>query len=276
MTKKKVQASTLKTMPMSPPTGGRKVPKGFNPYKGTKEEEIGTLKLVFRMDGSNPYKDDAYNINGFEKFKPSGRHDEAQYHTYLDTLHGDMDVEDCYTAIEDMMRHMLSSRHIYASTTSRYQYSPALLAYLHQVTPPPAKMPPAEEIIEVDEEESIEEEFDFSEVQEKSTKDKEWITKERKERDQRTNARERTKARLTRDKKETPPQIKDYSILEDDDEDEEEVMEIIEEAEDDAISRLGLMEQELLQEQEETKSEILGDNSTERYISDMIERKLTE
>ena len=283
MTKKKVQASTLKTMPMSPPTGGRKVPKGFNPYKGTKEEEIETLKLVFRMDGSNPYKDDAYNIKGFEKFKPSGRHDEAQYNMYLATLHGDMDVEDCYTAIVDMMRHMISSRHIYASTTRRYQYSPALLAYLHQVTLPPAKMPPAEEIIEVDEEESIEEEFDFSEVQDIATKDEEWIIKERKERDQRTDARERTKARLTRDKKEAPPQIKDYSVLEDDDDDEEdddddeeEVREIFEETEDDAISRLGLMEQELLKEQEETKNEILGDNNTERYISDMIERKLTE
>jgi hypothetical protein len=33
-----------------------------------KEEEIEALKLVFRKDGSNPYKDDAYNINGFSQF----------------------------------------------------------------------------------------------------------------------------------------------------------------------------------------------------------------
>jgi hypothetical protein len=45
MTEKKVQASTLKTMPLSPPAGGRRVPKGFNPYNGTKEEEIETLKM---------------------------------------------------------------------------------------------------------------------------------------------------------------------------------------------------------------------------------------
>jgi hypothetical protein len=50
---------------MSPPTGGRRVPRGFNPYRGTQEEEIEALKLVFRVDGSNPYKVDAYNINGF-------------------------------------------------------------------------------------------------------------------------------------------------------------------------------------------------------------------
>ncbi|MGK3758296.1 MAG: hypothetical protein ACI8RD_010610 [Bacillariaceae sp.] len=53
-TSKKVQArSTLRTMPMSPPTGGRQVPRGFNPYNGTQEEEIEALKLVFRLDGSN-------------------------------------------------------------------------------------------------------------------------------------------------------------------------------------------------------------------------------
>jgi hypothetical protein len=32
---KKVQASTLKTMPMSSPTGGGRVPRGFHPYDGT-------------------------------------------------------------------------------------------------------------------------------------------------------------------------------------------------------------------------------------------------
>jgi hypothetical protein len=51
------------------------------------------------------------------------------------------------------------------------------------------------------------EEFDFSEVQEEAReeapKDKEWITKERKDRVQRTHAGEKTKARLTKDKNET-------------------------------------------------------------------------
>jgi hypothetical protein len=73
------------------------------------------------------------------------------------------------------------------------------------------------------------------------------------------------------------------SLLESDG-DKERVFETIEmakeeeeaEDEDDAISRLGLMEQELLQEQEETKSEVLGENNTDSYINDMIERKLTE
>jgi hypothetical protein len=41
------QTSTLKTMTMPPPTDGRRVPRGFNPYNGTQEEEIEALKLVF-------------------------------------------------------------------------------------------------------------------------------------------------------------------------------------------------------------------------------------
>jgi len=203
-----------------------------------------------------------------------------QYHMYLATLYDDMAVEDCYVAIEDMMKHMISSQHVCVSTTHRYQYSPSLLEYIHQVTPSPAKIPPAKEIIEVDEEEDIKDEFDFSKVQEEATKDEEWITKERKDRDQRNNAREKTRARLTKDKKEAPPPIKDYSLLESDDEEERvvETIETVEEAEDedDAISRLGLMEQELLQEQEETKSEVLGENNTDSHINDMIERKLTK
>jgi hypothetical protein len=132
-----------------------------------------------------------------------------QYHMYLATLYDDMAVEDCYVAIKDMMKHMISSQHVYVSPTSRYQYSPSLLEYIHQVTPPPAKRPPAKEIIKLDEEEDIEDEFDFGEVQVEATKDEEWITKERKERDRRTNAREKTRARLTKDTKEVPPQIKD-------------------------------------------------------------------
>ena len=36
-----------------------RVPRGFNLYRGTKEEEIETLKLVFRVDGSSLYGDGA-------------------------------------------------------------------------------------------------------------------------------------------------------------------------------------------------------------------------
>jgi hypothetical protein len=105
-------------------------------------------------------------------------------------------------------------------------------------------MPSAKEIIEVDEEEDIKE-FDSIEVQEEAPKDEEWITKERKDGDRRTNARDKTKARLTKDKKEAPPQINDYSLLESDEDEErvveERVVETIETAEgaedkDDAIS----------------------------------------
>ncbi len=71
-------------------------------------------------------------------------------------------------------------------------------------------------------------------------------------------------------------------ILESDD-DKERVVETIKTAEeeeaeyeDDVISRLGIMEQELLQEEEGTKSEVLGENNADSYINDMIERKLTE
>jgi hypothetical protein len=110
MTKKKIQTSTLNTMPMSPPTSDRRMSRGYNPYNGTKKEEIETLKLVFRVDWSNPYKDDAYNINRLHKFKPVGKHNETRYHTYLSTLYDDkMEVMDRYVAIKDMMQHMISS-----------------------------------------------------------------------------------------------------------------------------------------------------------------------
>ena len=45
----KMQTSTLDTMPMSPPRGGRAIPKGFIPYEGIREEEIEELKLVFPL-----------------------------------------------------------------------------------------------------------------------------------------------------------------------------------------------------------------------------------
>jgi hypothetical protein len=104
---------------MSPPIRGRLVSTGFKQYKGTKEEEVEIRKVVFRVDGSNPYKDNAYNINGFNKFKPGGKYNEADYHTYMPSLHGDsMEVMDHYVTIVDMMRHMISSQHIFVSTRS--------------------------------------------------------------------------------------------------------------------------------------------------------------
>jgi hypothetical protein len=43
-----------------PKDGGRHLPRGLIPNDGTQEEEIKALKLVFRLDGSNPY-----NVLGF-------------------------------------------------------------------------------------------------------------------------------------------------------------------------------------------------------------------
>jgi hypothetical protein len=85
---------------------------------------------------------------------------------------------------------MINPKHVHVSSEERYMYSPLLLEYLHNVTPPPpaempppAKMPPTMK--------STTDEFDFNKVQEKEiTKDEEWITKERKERDKRNDARE--------------------------------------------------------------------------------------
>jgi CCR4-NOT transcriptional regulation complex NOT5 subunit len=113
MTRKQVnkkQTSTLNTMSMSPPIdGGRRVPRELIPYDGTKEEEIEALKLVFRIDGSNPFKDDACNIN---RFKPMTIYDEADSNTYVLTLHSGMNTADKYVAIEDLMKHMFSIHHI--------------------------------------------------------------------------------------------------------------------------------------------------------------------
>ena len=74
-------------MTMSPPTDGRQVPRGFNPYNGTQEEEIEALKLVFWLDGSSPYRDNVFNIIEFHEFKPVGKYDETDYHTYIATLY---------------------------------------------------------------------------------------------------------------------------------------------------------------------------------------------
>jgi hypothetical protein len=143
MTKKKAsrtQMSTLDTMPITPPRlGGRTVPRGFIPYDGTKEEEIEALKLVFWLDRSNPYQDDAYNIN---QFKPMSRYEEADYHTYLITLHSNMEVVNKYVAIQELMKHMFSTQHAWVSSDnigSRYMYSTSLYEYLHQSETPLAR-----------------------------------------------------------------------------------------------------------------------------------------
>jgi hypothetical protein len=275
------QTSTLDTMPMSPPIGGRRLPPGFKQYKGTKEEEIETLKVVFRQDGSNPYKDDAYNINGFDRFKPGGKFNETDYHTYIVSLYGnsDMEVRDSYVAIADMMKHMISSQHIYVSTTTnRYMYSPTLLEYLHQVPQ-----------VEVEAEE-----YDFG--TRGKEKDEKWniVEKERKDRDRRSKAREQVKQRLTTTKDTPNPPMNTFESDEEDEEKEEneriveQIQKIGIEADDviedivietdtsdaeDAISRLEVQELEYIQAQEDTKSKILGPEET---MEEMIERKLTE
>jgi hypothetical protein len=120
MTKKRVSknihTSTSRTMPMTPPKeGGQMVPREFIPYDGTKEEEVEALKLVFQIDGSNPYKDDAYNIN---RFKSLSRYDELDYQTYVLTLPSEMEVLNKNIAIQDLMKHMFSSTsHVWVPPT---------------------------------------------------------------------------------------------------------------------------------------------------------------
>jgi hypothetical protein len=84
------------------------------------------VKLVFWLDGSNPYKDDAYNKN---QFKPMSRYKEVDYHTYLVTLHSDMEVVNKHVAIQDLMRHMFSTQHVWVPSDnigSQYMYSKTL------------------------------------------------------------------------------------------------------------------------------------------------------
>jgi hypothetical protein len=90
-------------------------------------------------------------------------------------------------------------------------------------------------------------------------------------------------ARLAKAKKQAPTTTKDYSPFESDDEENKEekvdekgtVEEIVVVLEDDVLSRLEMQELEYLQEQEETKSAVLGKdmNST---MEEMMEKKLTE
>jgi len=301
MTKKKAasktQKSTLDTMPITPPrVGGRTVPRGFIPYDGTKEEETEALKLVFRLDGSNPYKDNAYNIT---QFKPMSRYEEADYHTYLITLHSDMEVVNKYVAIKDLIQHMLSMQHAWVPPArdtigSRYMYSTTLHDYLHKSETLLARTrrtgietPPRTILQYINSTERKEED----EMQEEP-KQNVWLSKTVKrarDRDKRMTAREKVKLRLTKPSTSTPPPTKEKekSIfeLEDDEEEDTVVVEAPIEAavedeliEDEALSRLQRQEQEYLQEQEETKSEVLQESNTgstmEEMMEEMMERKI--
>jgi hypothetical protein len=193
-----------------------------------------------------------------------------------------MDVMNCYVAIKDMIRHMISSQHLHVPTQSRYMYSPTLLEYLHQV-------PQVAVVVE---------EYDFGtrgKRGEETEDNEKWNTveKERKDRDSRSMARARIKQRLT-----TIDPPKNYSTFDSDNEEEEEIEEtqdkIVEDkiitdtfevedtieakvmlldVEEDVISRLEVQELEYMQEQEETKSAVLGKDKT---MEEMMERKLTE
>ena len=143
---------------------------------------------------------------------------------------------------------------------------------VEQVTPPSARND--EEL-----------EFDFSDAQGEATSEK-WntVNKDRKYRAQQTTAREKTRQRLYN-------QDNNSSLFDPDDKyDEEEelgvrqqedeiVIEAVEEEgeeilEDDAVLRLGVMEQELLQEQEDkTKSEVLGDSNIDKLMNDVVGEK---
>jgi hypothetical protein len=145
----------------SPPRGDRKMPPGFIPYDGIKEEEIEALKLVFRLDGSNPYKDDPYNVKRFmpnnikgfmpykddpysiKGFMPMTRYYESDFRAYLTTLHDDnMEVEDKYVAIQNLIKQMFHTQHAWIPPTwasgSRYMYNKPLHTFLHQSEPPSA------------------------------------------------------------------------------------------------------------------------------------------
>jgi hypothetical protein len=269
---KKIQTSTLDTMSMTPPKGGRKVPPGFISYDSTKEEEIEALKLVFRLDGSNPYKDHAYNV---KKFAPYTKYDEADYHTNLLPLHSsEMEVENKYVAIRDLMRQMIGNSYIWVPTTedgSRYQYNRVIHDHLHQSETPEAtrrrtgmKTPPSTIETPPRTMKYMEEEaYNFDEKPVQNV----WITqtaRRAKEREQQMNAREKTKQRLTIKsplQEEKKMKERPFSKLEDDEEEEEDEetatvveqmdenkAEEMEELEDTAISRLEVQEQEYLQE----------------------------
>ena len=311
----KMQTSTLDTMPMSPPRGGRTIPKGFIPYEGIREEEIEALKLVFPLDGSNPYKDDAYNI---KPFMPFSRYEESDHHAHLATLHDEaLEVDLKYVAIENLIKQMFSTQHAWTPSTwttgSRYQYAPPLHATLFQSEPPYervgkairiVKSPPSSEppyarrgnerrIIEsppkiqlkdLDEETELDSSDTGSAWTVKSARQRE---KRARERDERSSSRQKAKQRLANSNspQKLPTQrVQDISLLFDSDaeesevENEEEVDDDVKEEQeeldddekeelDDTINRLEQQEEVYLQEQEETKSEVLNDNDSNHTTS---------
>ena len=77
---------------------------------------------------------------------PMTRYDAFDHHVYLTILHDDdMDVENKYVAIQDLIKQMFSKQHAWIPPTwasgSRYRYSKPLHTFLHQSEPPsPPKM----------------------------------------------------------------------------------------------------------------------------------------
>jgi hypothetical protein len=112
------------------------------------------------------------------------------------------------------------------------------------------------------------------------------------------NAREKYKQRLTKETLTPPPKQTTVSLLfESEDEEEEETDTVgsekgkqqmdetgkdvvtiqettVDVLEDDVISRLEVQEQEYLQEQEETRSEVLGENNTSSTMEERMERMM--
>jgi hypothetical protein len=224
-----------------------------------------------------------------------------------------MDTANKYMAIEDLMKHMFSTHHICmpGEETDRYTYSRALQGYLHLSETPAAtrrrmgmETPPSSIVQEyIGSEDS--EEFDFSEdkevvteyateVKEDENENEDWNTiKKAKDREQRMNAIEIIKQRLTKVTTPTPPKQTEVSTLfESEDEkledktsrkeEEKDTVEkkvaTVEDTEDDAVSRLELREHNYLQQQEETKSEVLGEDIMEEKMESkmeaMMERKM--
>ena len=282
----KMQTSTLDTMPMSPPRGGRTVPTDFIPYDGIKEEEIEALKLVFRLDGSNPYKDDPFNI---KPFMPMTRYEEADHQSHLVILHDEeLEVDQKYIAIENLIKQMFSTQHAWTPPTwtprSRYHYAQPLHTILHQTEPQYKRRGKAPRIVESPPQ--IQLLKDLAEETELDSSDtgSAWTVKQAKqrakrarERDGRNTSRSKAKQRLANSKspQKLPKEVQDISSLFDSEAEESEVekedeldddtvkeeMDDTKEEMDATIDRLEQQEEVYLREQEETKSEVLNDSN---------------
>jgi hypothetical protein len=193
------------------------------------------------------------------------RYKEADYHTYLITLHSDMEVVNKYVAIQELMKHMFGTQHVWVPSDnieSRYMYSTSLHEYLHQTETPVARTrrteienPPRTAL-----QSSMERKDEVQEEPKQKRKDEVqgerkqnvWISKtvkRAKDRDQRMTAGEKLKQRLTKTPTPPPTNEMEISIFELEDEGEEDTViderkdddEIIE---DEVLSRLRRQEQE--------------------------------